>query len=250
MWDAWAAIIDHAADGCFPVERPVSPTSKRRVPSRSCTRHTACSDTAGGVPECRDDLAAATDVHPARLRPEQHVDGRQTPAAPGQRIFQTIRDTRMTDGSNEVANYARTTAACPSTNRSSPCSPARRWRTRIAGGPWRSTSSSSRTASRSARRSVVRLPALGQCQSFALTRDNPNDVYIDPGPPPDARHGDRPAVQERGAQVALYSGTLDPNDGVTVDISPRRTTTTRWEPTTARGIRSTPSPGCRTPTTL
>jgi hypothetical protein len=60
-----------------------------------------------------------------------------------------------------------------------------------------------------------------QVRPFALTRVDPTDVYVDPGPPP--RLGD--AMTDAGykadaARVIELSGALDPTDGVMMDISP------------------------------
>ncbi len=56
---------------------------------------------------------------------------------------------------------------------------------------------------------------------FALTRTDPNDVYVDPGPHP--RLGDSvgdAGYKEGARRVIELSSQLDPTDGVTIDISP------------------------------
>jgi hypothetical protein len=59
-----------------------------------------------------------------------------------------------------------------------------------------------------------------QVTPFALTREDPNDVYIDPGPPPQIGGVDAPGYKEGGRQVIEFSSWLDPFDGVVVDRSP------------------------------
>jgi len=67
----------------------------------------------------------------------------------------------------------------------------------------------------------------GQVTPFALVRDDPNDVYDDPGPPPfigcpgDVHPcpGDT-AFKENAVGVIEFASWLDPSDGVEVDISP------------------------------
>src|SRR4029453_17897447 len=55
---------------------------------------------------------------------------------------------------------------------------------------------------------------------FALTRDDPNDVYIDPGPPPQLGGLDDAGYKEGGRQLVQFSSWLDTSDGVLVDRSP------------------------------
>jgi hypothetical protein len=60
-----------------------------------------------------------------------------------------------------------------------------------------------------------------QVVPFALTRSDPTDVYVDPGPHP--RLGDPvgdAGYKEGARRVIELSGRLDPADGVLVDISP------------------------------
>jgi hypothetical protein len=52
---------------------------------------------------------------------------------------------------------------------------------------------------------------------FALVRSSPDEVYVDPGAPPQL--GDA-LFSERVVQIIQRSSWLDPEDGVTIDISP------------------------------
>ncbi|MBM4268821.1 MAG: hypothetical protein FJ144_19770 [Deltaproteobacteria bacterium] len=55
---------------------------------------------------------------------------------------------------------------------------------------------------------------------FALTREDENDVYVDPGPPPQLGGADDAGYKEGGRQVVELSSFLDPFDGVMIDRSP------------------------------
>jgi hypothetical protein len=55
---------------------------------------------------------------------------------------------------------------------------------------------------------------------FALTRTDPTDVYVDPGPPPRLGTASDATFKALHAAVAVFSGQLDPADGVAIDISP------------------------------
>jgi hypothetical protein len=58
-----------------------------------------------------------------------------------------------------------------------------------------------------------------QVVPFALTRSDPNDVYIDPGPPPRLGVNDA-AYEESARRVVELESFLTPDDGVLMDISP------------------------------
>lgn len=55
---------------------------------------------------------------------------------------------------------------------------------------------------------------------FALTRSDPNDVYIDPGPPPQFGGAGDAEFKAGMAQLIALSAQLDPTDPATIDISP------------------------------
>jgi hypothetical protein len=58
-----------------------------------------------------------------------------------------------------------------------------------------------------------------QVTPFALTRIDPDDVYIDPGPPPELGLDDA-GYKEGARRVIELSSFLTPEDGVLIDISP------------------------------
>ena len=55
---------------------------------------------------------------------------------------------------------------------------------------------------------------------FALTRDDPADVYVDPGPPPQLGGAGDAEYKAGVVQVLELSQQLDPTDPTTMDISP------------------------------
>jgi hypothetical protein len=55
---------------------------------------------------------------------------------------------------------------------------------------------------------------------FALTRSNPTDVYIDPGPPPLLGTATDADFKQAAVFVIQRSSELTPDDGATIDISP------------------------------
>jgi len=55
---------------------------------------------------------------------------------------------------------------------------------------------------------------------FALTRANPNDVYIDPGPPPRLGTATDADFKQSAVRVIELSSELTPDDATTIDISP------------------------------
>ena len=223
MWDAWAAYDSHA-DQVFHHERMtgVANVEAARAESISYAAYRLLRHRYAVSANAATTLAAL-DAKFIQLGydPNNTSTVGNTPAALGNRIFQTIRDTCMTDGSNEVANYAPNNGyvpvneslifVLPGTTMANP----NRWQplafdffVEQNGIPVGALVQS------------FVCPHWANVQSFALTRDNPNDVYIDPGPPPMLGTATDQQFKNEHAQVALYSGTLDPNDGVTVDISP------------------------------
>jgi hypothetical protein len=60
----------------------------------------------------------------------------------------------------------------------------------------------------------------GGVKPFALTRTDPNDVYLDPGPPPQLGGAGDAAFKAMLATVVRYSSRLDPADPTTIDLSP------------------------------
>ena len=55
---------------------------------------------------------------------------------------------------------------------------------------------------------------------FALARDSITNLYLDPGPPPYARGIGDAAFKSNNVAVLHYSSLLDPDAGLTIDVSP------------------------------
>lgn len=59
-----------------------------------------------------------------------------------------------------------------------------------------------------------------QVVPFALTRSDPDDVYIDPGPPPRLGATSDAAFKAAAVRLIELSSQLTPDDGVLIDVSP------------------------------
>jgi hypothetical protein len=59
-----------------------------------------------------------------------------------------------------------------------------------------------------------------QVYPFALVRDDPGALYMDPGPPPQLGGADDAGYKEGARRVVELSSWLTPDDGVLIDISP------------------------------
>lgn len=60
----------------------------------------------------------------------------------------------------------------------------------------------------------------GEVRPFALTRSSPGEIYLDPGPPPQLGGAGDAEFKAGIVQLIGFSAALDPDDGVTMDISP------------------------------
>jgi hypothetical protein len=144
------------------------------------------------------------------------------PAAVGNRIAAAVLTLGQTDGANEQGNYADSTytpvnaplvVKLPGTSMNDP----NRWQPlaldlivtqngiplpdrvqAIVGAGW------------------------NRVTPFALTHANPDEVYIDPGPPPQLGGADDAGYKEGARRILELSSWLDPTDGVMIDISPGR----------------------------
>jgi len=59
-----------------------------------------------------------------------------------------------------------------------------------------------------------------QVRPFALKRDDPNGIYLDPGPPPFYQGAERNAFRSNNVEVLAFSALLDPDANEMIDISP------------------------------
>lgn len=63
-------------------------------------------------------------------------------------------------------------------------------------------------------------PHWGEIISFGLYKPSPNQIHIDPGPPPKLGTTSAASYMEGNLDVIRKSSYLDPDDGVLIDISP------------------------------
>ena len=63
-------------------------------------------------------------------------------------------------------------------------------------------------------------PNWGGVTPFALVREDPNDVYSDPGPPPYLGGDGDQTFKDAVLEVIEFSSWLDPSDDVLIDVSP------------------------------
>ncbi len=63
-------------------------------------------------------------------------------------------------------------------------------------------------------------PHWHEVEPFALERPAPGDLYLDPGPQPRLGGVEEQTLREHVLQLIAFSATLDPGDGVTMNISP------------------------------
>jgi hypothetical protein len=142
------------------------------------------------------------------------------PAAVGNRIAAAVLSHGLTDGANEEGNYADPTYApvnpplvvkLPGTTMSDP----NRWQPLAL-----DLIVTQNNIPLPDKVQAIVGPSWNRVKPFALTRDDPDEVYIDPGPPPQLGGTDDAAYKESARRIVELSSWLDPTDGVLVDISP------------------------------
>ncbi len=141
-----------------------------------------------------------------------------TPAALGNRIYETIKAFGLNDGSNEVNDYAYNNGYAPVNDPlifkfpGAVMNNPNRWQPLafdylvLQNGIVVGASIQSFIG-----------PHWASVTPFSLTRTDASQPYFDPGPPPQTSDTQ---FKSEFASVILASGELDPNDGATVDISP------------------------------
>lgn len=223
MYDAWAA-YDAQAQAYLAAEHPLSTDGDRAI---------AVSFAAYRVLAARysESLAlgylASQDSFVARMRrlgfdPDYTTTHGDAPAAVGNRIAAAVLAFGLDDGANESTNYAdygyqpvNAPLAVKQPDIELAGLDLNRWQPlaldRIIG------------------QNGVPLPGTlqsfigshwGEVIPFALTRSAPDQLYLDPGPPPRLGGEGEAAFREQVLQVIGMSSQLDPDDGVTMDISP------------------------------
>lgn len=228
MWDAWAA-YDDVADQVLHAESAVAADPER-------DREIAISFAAYRVLSHLYRLsvnAPTSQVHLTRRFNQLGLDKHFTttvgsaPAALGNRIAATVIAHGLGDGSNEADNYRDPTYApineplivkLPGTDPTLPGT------VMVDPNRWQPLALDFQVSQNG-------IPLPNRVQAFvgsqwnavipfALTRDDPDDVYIDPGPPPQIGGAGDGEFKAGVAQLIEFSHQLDPTNPATIDISP------------------------------
>ena len=221
MWDAWAA-YDPVADGYLVTEKltATDPQAAREA-AISYAAYRVLSERYGNAAGAEESLAEfdatmASLCYPTRVT----TTIGSTPAALGNRIAATVMASGLTDGSNEQGDYAA--EAYSPVNR--PLIVKRPGTEMADPNRWQPLALDEQVAQNDVpipdKVQVVVAPHWGHVTSFGLPASDPG-VPIDPGAPP--RLGDRSSDRAFRAGIVgviRASSQLDPDDGVTVDISP------------------------------
>ncbi len=222
MWDAWAA-YDETAMGYLVDEKATAadvPAARDeaisyaayRVLTERYIRSVGGSESLSEFADLMDALCYPLDV--------TTTEG-DSPAAVGNRIAAAIIAYGKTDGANEDGGYAATdyTPVNP------PLLVASSGTTMTDPNRWQPLqiehmiSQNGIPVTNGVQQAIG--PHWGHVRSFALPPDTGNGAPIDPGPPP---HLGNPvtdqAFKDEAIQVIRDSSMLDPNSGITIDISP------------------------------
>jgi len=221
MWDAWAAYEPEAAgvfvdedlaasDVAAARDEAISYAAYRVLESRYA-RAIGASDSLPEFDRMMEALCYPTDVT---------LTTGNSPAALGNRIAQTILAATADDGANEQAGYAGDyqpvneplVVAESGTTMNDP----NRWQ------PLRLEQQISQNGIAVENPEQVFVgPHWGHVTSFALPPDDGRGVPIDPGPPPHLGDPESDqAFKDSAVEVIRFSSTLDPRQGITIDISP------------------------------
>jgi hypothetical protein len=219
MWDAWAA-YDPRADGTFVDEKlEADDVQEAREAAMSFAAYRVLLwrySRAAGLQETFDQLVATMESLCYRID-YTSTEG-DSPASLGNRIAAAVIAYGQDDGSLERQRYVDTdyvpvnaplVVAEPGTKMLDP----NRWQPLALA---RLVAQNGLPIPESVQRFVG--PQWGHVRGFALPPSS-DGTPIDPGPPP--RLGERDAAFKRAAiEVIRDSSTLDPSDGVTIDIGP------------------------------
>ena len=228
MWDAWAA-YDATADAFFHAESAASGDPER-------DREIAISFAAYRVLSHLYRLsvnASSTQVHLASRMRALGFDktftatAGGTPAALGNRIAAAVIAHGLADGSNEADNYRDPTYAPvnePLIVKLPGGVPTLPGTVMVDPNRWQPLALDFQVS-----QNGIPLPSRVQTYvgsqwndvaPFALTRSDPDDVYIDPGPPPRLGGAGDAEYKAGVVQVVRFSQQLDPTDPTLMDISP------------------------------
>ena len=221
MWDAWAA-YDATADAVVDKEFPTSGNPER-------DRAVAISYAAYRVLSHLYSLsvnAATTQAHlDARLSAlsfdkDFTSTAGNTPEAIGNRIAAAVIAYAQDDGSNESDNYKDTTYSPVN----DPLIVKQPGTIMLDPNRWQPLALDFQVS-----QNGIPIPGKvqvfvgshwGNVKPFALTRSDPNNVYLDPGPPPQLGGTGDDEFKEGVRQLVMFSKQLDPSDPAMVDISP------------------------------
>lgn len=224
MWNAWAA-YDTQADQVIVDVRATPPMGMTIAQAR----HKAISYAAYRMIKHRYQNAFGSATTLQRIRdkmvnlgydPDFVGTAGDDPAAVGNRIFEQMRDGCINDGSNEPINYAAPgympvnqplVLAFDGTTMNDP----NRWQPLA----FDYLVDQNGIVIGAATQSFV-CPHWDSTTPFALRRLVPNNVYLDPGPPPLLGTATDAQYKAEFSQVIEFSSQLDPTDGVMIDISP------------------------------
>jgi len=143
-----------------------------------------------------------------------------SPAAVGNRIGAAVLAYGLTDGANEVDDYADTTGYVPVNaplvvkNPGTVMVDPNRWQ------PLTLDVAISQNGIPLPQTQVFVGSRWENVKPFALTRSDPNDIYLDPGPQPMLGGVGDAEFKQVHLDVLRRSSQLDPDDGATIDISP------------------------------
>jgi hypothetical protein len=220
MWDAWAA-YDPRAEGYFVKE-------KLEAENVAAAREAAISyaayrvllwrySKAAGLQETFDELVST--MRSLCYRIDYTSTEGDSPAALGNRIADAVIAYGRDDGSLEQQRYVDTTykPANPPlvvANTGAAMADPNRWQPLALA---QIVAQNGLPIPGNVQRFVG--PQWGHVRAFALD-PSPDGVPIDPGPPPRLGDGTDEEFKQAALHVIRFSGELDPNDGVTMDISP------------------------------
>ncbi len=220
MWDAWAA-YDPRAEGYFVKEKLQAddvPAAREAAISYAAYRILLWRySKAAGLQETFDELVSTMRSLCYRIG-YSSTEG-DSPAALGNRIAAAVIAYGKDDGSLEQQRYVDTTykPANP------PLVVANTDAAMVDPNRWQPLALAQIVAQNglpipgNVQRFVG--PQWGHVRAFALD-PAPDGVPIDPGPPPHLGEATDEEFKQAALHVIRFSGELDPNDGVTIDISP------------------------------
>lgn len=144
-----------------------------------------------------------------------------SPAALGNRIFETIRNATLNDGANEPGNYAANNGYVPL---NAPLIFQLPGATMAAPSHWQPLAfdyyvEQNGIVVGAAIQAFV-CPHWGGVTTFGLTGPHPNNVYLDPGPPSILGTATDADFKDNMVEVIRLSSYLTPTDNVVMDIGP------------------------------